>query len=225
METNTKPIVIFDFDCTITFSHWYWFLNNTHKFAKNAQWCGSSNISDIIALSKQVNSNLNSLDHLLDIQRKELMTLIFGGINRLLEIFDFLDYLSEYGCHLYISSRGNCSQIIPLINQVGLDQYFMLPNGIVNINAHGDPCIQGDKVEFIIADTNSLRNKYPDSHIYYIDDDGFENNIIQTDYFHVVRHNYTYFGANIGLFKDQNGLDKSQMKHISTEITGFPYKN
>ena len=225
MESNSHPVVILDFDCTLTFSHWYWFLNNLHKFSENKHWLGGYKYDEIESLSAEVRSHLTDLDKLSEKDQSFLIELIFGGMDRLQEVFRFLAHLEAYGCYLYISSRGMCDEIIPLIKKTGLDKFFIKPEEIININANGGLCVKGTKVDFIIAGWPSLRKKHPHSHLYYIDDDGCDNKVIATRYGASVSETYTYYGENIGLFKDNNGLSASQMDTISRNITGNSYSS
>jgi hypothetical protein len=199
-----NPVFIFDFDCTLTYTHYYWFLNGMSQFMSNRHWAPVIKRFDIDP------GKLFPGGKPAEEQKESLINLFFGGKERFELVRGFLKELKEAGFDLYISSRGNCRSIKLLTGLLDLNEFFE------GVNAGGaeDPFYQGGKVSFI---SRLVREKKP-SHVFYADDDGKEHYELEQEL--KGRVEYTYFGANIGLLKDHNGLTREMIDQIKQKLPG-----
>jgi hypothetical protein len=218
LMSRNRPIIVFDLDCTLTFSHWHWFLEDPSNFVKKPQWMGYGRIApaEIALLSEQMRQiilggkrlNQRRIREMVpDNLYKAVQAIIIGGEQRWVSITRFLHHLSvNLNCVLFVSSKGNCQNVLALLTLMDWAQFFNLDN--MRVNAYEPPCMQGAKPGFIRA----LKMYFPQvPAVYYIDDDPAESKAMP-EY-------VTYFGPNIGLFKDQNGLDDRMMQAIVDAIS------
>lgn len=126
--------IIFDFDCTITSRHLYYFLNDSAKFIEiykgidseklhiTASYINSLQWQNGIALDYATLANT-----VLDIDKNDaeyFCEIIFGGDERLELLKNFFKTCQEKNIEMHISSRGNLRNIILALKISGLLKYF-----------------------------------------------------------------------------------------------------
>lgn len=127
LEVNNKRIyVIFDFDCTLTYAHSFYFLNDITQFLATKHWVKNHDKNAIRKLSTVVGRLIiiEQLDQLGETDKQLIIDVVFGGPARLQKTYDFLAQLKLHGCQLQISSRGHYTTIVQLLRCVGLDRFF-----------------------------------------------------------------------------------------------------
>lgn len=202
--THEKKCIVFDFDCTLTYTHYYYYINDLEKY--KTDWFTkldkeyTKNINDIILKDMQNNFNWNKY-------KDNLTNILFGGEERLDNIINFLTLLKENGYDIYISSRGICNDIYKVLEFYDIKKYVQE----VNANDNTNVCPQMHKAMYIMH----LKKKY--GVIYYVDDDESDNYSILKNNIHA-DITYKYFGKNIGLIKNGNGLTETMIKQISSDI-------
>jgi hypothetical protein len=92
--------IVFDFDCTLTRKHAYYYYNDPKKFSE--------------IYSEDPPNLTNNIDQTLD---------YFFGISRLQNLRNFLEKISAVA-HIYVASRGYYNNIKYLLDISHLDQYF-----------------------------------------------------------------------------------------------------
>jgi hypothetical protein len=145
---------IFDFDCTLTYRHFYLFYYNYNKFKSRYNIFSKYDILQY----KFVNNNILSKN-----EKEDIINLIFNRI-RYVKLAEYLTYLKQYG-ELVISSRGTRNSIIRCLEVCNLIDFFDKEN------IHGN---EKKKDELILK---KLRNNI---NIIYIDDNHEEHNIIES---------------------------------------------
>ena len=208
--TITKRCVVFDFDCTLTYSNFFYLVHDPdinkykQKFGHVLQQFGYQNMSEG-ELRSIVNLNvLNTPDKM-----RKFINIIFGGEKRFAQLKFFLNYLKRMGYDLYVSSLGQCSSITACLRYVGLEDLF------TSINARGEgSCWKGTKdvyLEYLLNSGCKI--------IEYIDDDDTSHQIFMTKDRQnnlLAKHgaNYSFDGANIGLQREGQGLTRDMMSKI-----------
>ena len=190
--------IIFDFDCTLTYSNYFCLINSFKKYTE-----GWNSVLD------QFNISINDLPIITtnwNQHKTQITNLIFGGPERLNTIISFFNTLKTNNFDIYISSRGNCDQIYNALQFFNLRKYITYTNA----NYNETKCVQENKDKFI----ESLKDKY--DKIYYVDDVNDEHHTILFN--NKMGNKYTYFGENIGLYPNKNGLDKEMINKILTTI-------
>lgn len=199
-----RKILVTDFDCTLTYVHYFHFMNNrAGVFFNTDNW--DSHFSTNFGRSLYENTepfNAGNVNH--------LVTLFFGSRQRLVNLKIFLSIFKNFGYEIHISSRGVCDDIIDLIKKVGLNEYIDQINSASKKSNNN--CIISSKVPYI---TSLLKDRNVEK-VVYIDDDDAEHKILQT----LNSPKYMYFGSNIGLYKNQNGLDDNMMNSIIEQAIG-----
>lgn len=215
--------VVFDFDCTLTYTHYFYFLNMFQQYAssrnpwyvditKNKNLITMDEL-DKLALDIEENGNDSKGKYLVEkIDKNTLINIFFGGetrFQRLVKMFDTLYNELEYD--IYISSRGQCENILSLIHAVGIAKYIVE----IDANAETDDIkckYNGGKTEYILG---VLSQKY--YNIMYIDDDNTEYLEINYD-IRSGKSNIKYYGFDeINLKKNNFGLDLHMMEYIESD--------
>lgn len=198
IAVSEKHAIVFDFDCTLTTTHFYnkvstivnEILNN--HFAKNIT-LNSEYVCDFTMLiARFMLNDIKEDEFSVDFKESTLyktsnikqicIDTIFGGTERFEILRKFFDELKQNG-ELYISSRGNCDHILWLLKKVELSGYFKEINA--NDDSDDSRCTVTNKSNFI----HGLRYK----NIYYIDDDPFESfDLHDSDKIKI-----TFFGGSI----------------------------
>jgi hypothetical protein len=161
---------VFDFDCTLTARHFYYYIHNFNAFER---MYGAGLTTDK-ETQKRINEfyvgyfkNNEELDQVKDVKyRTNFLNLIFGRKERLEEIINMFDRIGRE--NLYIASRGDKSQILKLL------RYTF---GIDDLSAF----IKDENVFGGVNKTEILKNIFKDKNIFYVDDDHEEHNYFVRD--------------------------------------------
>jgi len=229
-KINKKDIIVFDFDCTLTYAHTYYFFTDINQFTEydNGIWTQGYDKKTLQELSKSLDDKFleNDIDNFdpNTLSRKDkdiFIDVIYGGQKRLNDLRIFLNNLSEYAT-LYIASNQYYYSIVGSLMIGGLDEFFLdsiekMEYGdskIYRINARESSYNENDKYGFI----DQLHDKHPNAIIHYIDDDSKDNKEfielnsgINPDY-------YIYYGENIGLLPNETGLNEKMMEFIDKSV-------
>lgn len=189
-----KSCIIFDFDCTITYSHVYWLVHNFNYYmTKWGQYLPVSQ-TDLLTIQSII-TNRTPFDTLSENIKSNICLITYGGEQRLSHIKHMLEYFREKGYYIYISSNNKCSFINYLLQNFDLKKYFLFVHSIKNMLS-----FQNKKLFILdIQKTNQFNN------VYYVDDTDAESDILNYEFTDGLI-NYKYFGKNIGLDKDMFGL-------------------
>lgn len=192
--------IVFDFDCTLTYTHLHMLLNNPNRYIRlwdNIIEQFDIDLSKLLPkLSQDTNNNFQEV-------KCDFENLIFGGNDRLCKLAEFLKNIKDLGIDIYIASRGNYLQIVKVL------ELFNLMHLISDINASSSPNYPDTKDVFM----QKIITDYGYSRIYYIDDDSTEHMIIMRMKL-FPNTQYVYFGENIGLYKEHFGITIPMMQII-----------
>ncbi len=201
---KSKICVVYDFDCTITYSHFSWFTRDINKFLNGDQWIPSE--LDDLTDPQQIKDRIRQLSetvinaivkfnfdpsqiHLSDEDKKTFIELIFNPKSdptRLNDIKQSFDHLKKEECDLYMSSRGDCIYVKWCLKVIEMEDVFKFVNAYQYLgspikfndrNKTLDNCKKHGhgKVDFI---TKYLMPQY--NNIIYIDDDHQEHKEISS---------------------------------------------
>ena len=186
---DNKKCVVFDFDCTITTKHWYWFTTDLSTFVQKF-----GNISDQFNCREKILECLKTkITYTLSFgERNWIMMTFLGGYDRIAYLKDMFKTLTTNGCTLYILSRGNKSHIDTFLNITGLNLYFSSEN------------VYGHEMRKDLF-LKKLINKY--EKVTYIDDDNTEH-LAFLKSTHIEENKYTY----IKLPHEGSGIDEEICK-------------
>jgi 2-hydroxy-3-keto-5-methylthiopentenyl-1-phosphate phosphatase len=218
IEQKQPLVVVTDFDCTITYSHFYYFLNDIPSFLSKEHWKLDGNI-DYIKLSQSLNRYIhNNIEIPID-EKITIQQILLGNDIRYKSLIDFLNFLKENNIPIYISSRGICHQIEKFLILFNLQEYFV---NIINANQPSGPkytCYTTTKDIFI---KELLDNKY--DKIIYIDDKNDEyNDIVEFDRLNNSNYNSNikFYGNDQGVKTEQNGVTSEMIETIKNDIIFF----
>jgi len=218
---NDKCIV-FDFDCTLTYRHYHYFMINQSAFLK--KWSLGNEYIDyykkinniqydedivnkfLIYLKELPNKIIQN--NLTENDKQILITIIFGSHKRLHVIKSMLRVLKKNNYDIYLSSRGYCDNLIKMLMLCNLYKYFKRISCVgCNDSTYNNIDIMG-KVPFFEKYIIGKYNK-----IIYIDDNSDEHN-------EMINHkklndfSYEYYGPEFGLQSDGNGLSYKMISVI-----------
>ena len=103
---------IFDFDCTLTISHWYYFLENFNHWKQNYENIDENmeNISNIISKFKYQNFKFELCKYILKNKFPNFLILLrkyfLGDIQRNENLKTFFDLIDKSSYDIFIVSRG-----------------------------------------------------------------------------------------------------------------------
>jgi len=196
--------VVCDLDCTICSGHLYHFINNVEYF--HSKWGTKHKKETVFSVSKLMNSD-NWEDNLTSDNEGLIISLIWGGYDRIAQIRKFLEKLKLSKVKLSIASNGASTSIISCLKLAKLDDLF------------DNDCIYGvtDKRSTYASKAHFIYKMFSEKGIkvYYIDDDPKDYRCYKEDYYN---HPITYIGGDIGLEKDMNGLSETMMDQITVKI-------
>jgi hypothetical protein len=200
-STPVTASFIFDFDCTLTVRHLFYFLNNLAEFKK----LYSTELTSI-SISEDVINNIyifaryhlkldDTSSTINEVEGKELFIKIIFGSQERIEILKnmFTDIGTD---NLYIASRGIKDQIIKTLDFVGLGGLIKSEN------------ITGGGTE----KTKILNDHIVKENVFYVDDDNTEH----LDFVRVL-------GTNLRLTRENTSINT--YTHIPTNTTYKFYKN
>lgn len=219
-----KKCFIFDFDCTLTISHFYYFVYDIDSYCINWRSVADKfnieqkNIRALSAIwceacipTSTLSQPHNRLRALLMENQDLLLNLIFGGKHRLSLIKLFLQSLIDAEYDLYISSRGMTEDIIKIMDLFDLSKYFKEINANVRTHTHARAGTNVGKVDFILG---LAKNGYEE--ISYVDDCNHEHTKLSKLIDSKILYNY--YGSNIGLAYNANGLTTKMIKIICGKL-------
>jgi len=210
-KSKPKTLIVFDFDCTLTTKHFYYFMNDLESFNNNPLWESIELKNNYEVLRHNIENGDLSLP-----DKELLINEFFGGNERLQSLISMIETLKSDGCTVRIASRGYKSQIIAFMKNLGLSHLFA-----------------DDHITGIEKDKSQLLNEYIQQlvydHIFYIDDDSKEHNGLlnfyemgenqdKTQLFNkwVISEISYYFFTK--LVKNENGLTKNNLYEITRFI-------
>ena len=190
-----KNCIVFDYDCTLTSTHFYHFINSPSEFKK--LW--GNDIQNCDELINRYSQNVLSMPNNIAIDT------FFGGIERFTELENMLIRLND-NYDVFISSRGFCENIIPFLKKLNLHRLFVEVNANEYTVFYQDKiyCAMGNqgKVSYIM----NLWNTY-DNIIYVDDNDGEYIAIKELPKYKNNPNKLKYLGeSELGLEKDKKGL-------------------
>lgn len=233
-------IVIFDFDCTITSRHWYYFLHMSTDHGRNPDMDAKSPAYDpfMVKLYNDINiiiNNDSSTHPVLDYGITEkLIEIFFGGRKRYAELCLMLKYIKRYNNEIVILSNGYSNDIHILLNLVGIREYF---NRIVGIADKYNRENRFSKTHYLNVYHDNLKDTA--NYVFYVDDDPALHNI----YIHTLLRNNTphiilahknfvlFFAKKLryifyhGLKKEGTGMSINDMENIKDYIMMYPVMN
>jgi phosphoglycolate phosphatase-like HAD superfamily hydrolase len=241
LKQTKKIAIVTDFDNTITARHLYWFLNQKEGESPFQTFFSKLDVNDQNKIKKEFNDkiefkpeNINrirtrkgkylnlydkmkKMENLLEPEKEDLEELIFGGKERFDLLEKFLKDLYNLKVDIYISSRGKCTEIEYVLNQLKLKKYFQN-----KINCTEEDEINKD--DFI----NTLFENYNYNYDYiiYIDDDPkYKDKPYNGKLFYFGDEIYSnengkmeIVESDFGLSREKNGLTKEMMNTIITKI-------
>ena len=165
-ESYNGHLIVFDFDCTLTTKHYYYFMNKNNINHQTKLPILDTKITDTIddldKFRNHIRNNETSL-----VEKQIIIDQFFGGDSRFQKLKDVLQTLKDRGCHIIIASRGKKEEIIALLKCVGMLDLF---NEI-----YGQPT---SKTFLLFNKMNRIECKY----LYYFDDDRTENDTLINDF-------------------------------------------
>lgn len=193
--TDLTSSLVLDFDCTITYRNFYFFINNPEYFIQlymktpmknqinniNNSICIFDEQNMLISLNeiKVINQELFTNNNMAYLNR--FIDLVFGGQQRLNDLKGFLENLKNNNINIFVSSRGRLTQILNCLKIIDLYKYFTGVHAIqecikyfdiVNQKYDNDLEKYSTKDKFIL----DLFNKY--HKIIYIDDNHMEHKVL-----------------------------------------------
>lgn len=183
-------IVVFDFDCTLTVEHMYYFYNNENDVKRGI--LSKTPLSEIIKTPDLVDTFIN---------------FFFGGRVRLNEITLMLNSLIGNGCKIYISTMGIPADVKTALMITGLSKYI---SGVSNRNKADfiQDLSPGNPPIYYIDDSANFINDITVNTVY------FGGN----DYLRSKRSKEYVTFINIRLDREMYGLDSKGMRTIMREI-------
>ena len=229
-----KNIVIFDFDCTITSRHWYYFMREPKSAARNPDLTYHTYMQKLYNDCLQITNNRQDDRNYSDNELKdELIKNFFGCSERYEKLVQMLHYIQSNNNEIVILSNGYSNDIHFLLRYIGIDMYF---NHVIGIR---DQNIEGyTKVNYLIYYHKQLENTA--NYVFYVDDDPSEHSIYMT---HLREYNnnpridiehktfvlffndrcrYIFYN---GLKHEGTGMSINDMENIKEYIMMYPVMN
>lgn len=227
-KQNLTKLFVFDFDCTLTYSHWFYFihrfdhwaetfLKNFPYFKKLSHNDQETKKSELKTLSKKIlnfvatNNKLDmnqytdkAVNYLQDKEKELLYTNIMGGKNRLEKIVLFIQTLIDNRYDIAIASRGYFDDIrffLAIINVHNIQ--IINAQHDCNYDAEKIPkdCKYMDKEEFVKYAFNTKYNE-----VRYADDDPKEHKNLLPE---IGNKDYKYYGPQNLIQNTKNSLGLS----------------
>uniref|UniRef100_A0A6C0ILM1 Uncharacterized protein n=1 Tax=viral metagenome TaxID=1070528 RepID=A0A6C0ILM1_9ZZZZ len=149
--------VVFDFDCTLTTSHFYHYMHSTEYFS--GLYPSVPEVQTLLRAGPQIQTAIR-LGVINDNERKILIDAFFGGEVRFKRLFEMIQTLRMGGAAVYISSRGIKEEIENFLSILGINPQALF-NGITGGNI--------TKPTVILPLAETMRR------MYYFDDDPTEH--------------------------------------------------
>jgi len=232
-SSSIQRLFIFDFDCTLSSHHVYWFLNNVSYFKKLYPHIDEVRIDTLHAkTATYLKTSDSALKDIALTAKDDFVELLFSGYSRIDNLRKMFDELITHGHMFCILSKGIVEQIIACLKFVGLDNAISYHDGTPQVFGH-----KMNKVTVLfdatcvcnvvyIDDDHTEHIKFIDEYCEHIDKDSIarkitelkqDENIIHysvelTKHHHITTYNYIFMKS---LLKDiGGGLNGDQMKMI-----------
>lgn len=206
-----KKCFVFDFDCTLTYTHWFYFLHDFDKYLK--KYGIQPYLSEYLAnLHNKGNKSNKGNNKLTSYEKQVLLSVIMGGKKRIDMLNTFLKILIRNGYSLFIASRGYLDDILYLLKLSGIKANMFK---YINARSYENEVMSKDAFLCVL-----YRRGY--TKIRYVDDTDTEHEkFITSGYCPIsapslggMKIDYVYYGSNIGLQKESLGLTLKMMKII-----------
>lgn len=216
---KSNKCIVFDFDCTLTYNHYYYLTSNnglykTDDYKLDDKTIDKELLKSLFMQVKYMDDNqISSLKEKWIKNNQIIINIVMGGNERLDMIRNFFEWLKNHNVDIFISSKGMCNDIVFVLYHMDLMSY------IKEINAYQDVVYFKDSSSCIVCPKSKYLSKLLKSYdtVFYVDDDPDEHNKIKNiQKFPSVK--YMYFGSNIGLFKEDKGLTKEMIEIIKNQI-------
>lgn len=185
--------VVFDFDCTLTVEHMYYFYNDKHPHSLLSK----TPLKDIISKEETVGIFIN---------------FFFGGRVRLNEIALMLNSLKSSGFHIYISTMGIPEDVKTALTISGLSKYI---SGVSNHNkADFIKSLYHSTAVYYIDDSANFIHSISTPTVYFGGND-YKRTCRETP-------NDQVTFIDIRLDREMYGLDSHSMQVIMREILDKP---
>ena len=223
---NGCKCFVFDFDCTITSSHWFLFLESFSEWIKVHPQYNSEEIKNLytklINMRTEFKRNPNILTSLTEKETRIIIIIFMNGNDRFKMIKTFLNELKQNKYDLFIASRNYKENIELFLNIVKMTDVFQDINA-QNCGNNRTNCTYISKDNYIL---DLYKNKYYGI-IRYADDDPTEHELLITKIKQdKISVDYKYYGAlncdkclNIGLEKNKLGLSLNSINAILRDVT------
>ena len=148
-------VFIFDFDCTLTTKHFFYFMNDHTRFCTKHADSTLCTRNDLNIQNAIDTSNYNN-------EIKQILIEEFFGTERFVDLKAFLQNIKDSGGKIIVASRGYKTQIVNLLLYIGLDIFDTIFDRNTN---------KVDVLQYYLD-----RAKY----LFYFDDTPDEHNIFNT---------------------------------------------
>lgn len=129
MYSSIKKCFVFDFDCTITYSHLHWLTNEPFGRYRE-RW---NNVIIEHGYDDRILGQIFDKKDIWWMSHDALTKIIFGNELRLNNIKNFFEELKKNNYDIYVSSRGNCDPIKKALDYVALmKNIFCTKRNILN---------------------------------------------------------------------------------------------
>lgn len=109
-----KKCIVFEFDSTLTFSNWFYFIEDYDRWLKD--WTG------VPKSIRQLSKKIREKNFIGNFDRKKIINYIFGSEDRLDNIIEFLENIHSKDYDIFITTKGHEHNVQLLI------QVFNLPH-------------------------------------------------------------------------------------------------
>lgn len=246
--SNIKKCFIFDFDCTITFNHWFHFTNSFEHWVKltGKNMDLSMDIPKLRTIRGKINmimqqsieyyeNDPNLIDewiktiNLSDEHIQILKKYFIGSLEREKALIMFFQILQNNNYELYISSKGYYIYIQILLRLLGLKHFFKDENIYgrqkCSVKNNRIICEEENPKDKILVNLFKIYDI-----VRYVDDDAVDHQNLISKHINDIISDYKYYGfvpnsnysLNINLIKDNNGLNVDLMNIILNDNSLAP---
>lgn len=193
-DSSSPTYFVFDFDCTISSRHTYFFLNVFHIYTTQFRPPPQSEEDvDFLSHLHRVADKLKHTRALNDAEKSVFIEELFDGPERLEVLRSFFESLKARQYHLIIASRGNREQIMHCLRTIGFDDLFEKENIYDNAT---------NKTTLILE---LLQQKH--ANVFYIDDTHDEHRLLLEHHQQLMKMDDENISSkHFESFKTDNGL-------------------
>ena len=168
--------VVFDFDCTLTTRHMYYFFVSIVEFIKMYP---SFNNKQTISIKSELTHIIDNNKYVSKELKDKFVDIFFGGYERVKSIENMLKIIKQKNIKLYISSRGEHKYIKKSLEILNWIQYFSLissHDGVISLDDTYADYKTNTKIPFF------EKYIFPYTrHVLYIDDNRCEFDIMKSN--------------------------------------------